>query len=374
MRAWVEINLDNIEHNLNELKKIVKDKKILGVLKADAYGHGAVEVGKVLEKNGVELLAVACIKEAVELRKGDIKGEILIFGALLHESFKRAIKYDAQIPINSFENIEFLKTIKTKKKIKVQLVVETGMGRMGFEPEDAKIAIEELKKMENVEIMGIYSHLSSADDFDEDDFSMEQLEKFREFENYNFKYIHLLNSAGALKFNKKDFGTIVRPGITLYGNVPFSSELQKRFKTAYTLKSRVIFKKKLKEDRYISYNKTDKASKGDTVATLSIGYADGFFRAFSNKGTVKILGEECPILGRVCMDLTVVKLPECIADKVKLGEEVELIGEDIRKKSELIGTIPYEILTSTSLRLEKKYFYKGEYLKTKKLIKEEIDI
>lgn len=357
MRTWAEVNLDNLSHNIKTLQKYAGDRPILGVVKADAYGHGAVEVVKAMSNEGIKIFGVACVDEAKELRVNGIDDEIMIFGCTPQEEWEMAVKLDIQLTLASFEEIKMLE--ETKLYPTVHIAIETGMGRIGFEIDDAIEAINYIREKNLANIIGVYSHLSSADVEAEDEYTKSQLKKFAIFEEMNIKYRHILNSAGTLKYHDLTKSNMVRGGIILYGIRPSLGD-EKEFKPVMTLKSKILFMKKLKEKKYISYCKRYLADVGELIATIPVGYADGLNRRFTNLGTVLIKGIECPIVGTVCMDQIMVRIPEELHEVVKLGEEVIIYWDNYNEKANQIGTIAYELLTTISSRVERVYIREGK--------------
>ena len=359
MRTWAEINLDNLKHNIKTLQKYAGNRAIMGVVKADAYGHGAVEVVKEMAEEGIKIFGVACVDEAKELRANGIKDEIMILGCTAVEEWEGAVKQDIQLTLASFEEIKELEKMKIYPKVHIAL--ETGMGRIGFEIDEAIEAINYIKEKNLAEIMGVFSHLSVADVEKEEEYTKEQLKKFAVFEEMDIKYRHILNSAGTLKYNDLTKSNMVRGGIILYGILPCGGE-SSEFKPVMTLKSKILYMKKLKEPKFISYGKTYLGEAGELIATIPVGYADGLDRRFSNGGKVLIKGRECSIVGIVCMDQIMVKIPEELHDAVKLGEEVTIFWDNYNEKAKDIGTISYELVTAISTRVERVYIKNGKII------------
>lgn len=366
MRVWAEINLDNLKYNIEKIRSFIGNKKIMGVIKADAYGHGAVEIAKTLVEENIDVLGVATMDEALELRMNDIKSKILVLGPVLEEEWERAYRQGISIPVASMEEIEKLE--EQKIKMNVHIAVDTGMGRIGFDIDEGIKAVEHIEKIKILRVEGVFSHLSSADMADEKDYTLMQLGKFKAFEEKNIEYIHILNSAGSVLYPGDTISNYVRPGLMLYGIMPYEGE--SFLKPILTLKSRVVFLKKIKRDSYISYQKKYLAREGERIATLGIGYGDGFNRGFSNKGRVIIKGVECPIVGSICMDQMMVSIPE-EAGEVEVGEEVLIYKDDYNEKADEIDTISYELLTSINKRVERVYIKKGKIVGRKNLIKRE---
>ncbi|MGL4403270.1 MAG: alanine racemase [Fusobacteriaceae bacterium] len=352
MRAWVEINLKNLVKNLNTIKSLTQSE-IIPVIKADAYGMGALRIVQELIREGIEIFAVATMEEAVELREKGIEKDILVLGGVYYEDLEQAHKLNIQITINSRDQIEKIR--EKKLPILVHMAVETGMGRVGFLPEEALEIIEDYRESETPKIVGVYSHFSVSDEDSEKSrkYTLNQIELFQKFLGTGLQYIHMLNSGGIINYSEYFLGTHVRPGIALYGIL--GDRKIEGMHNVFSLKTRILFLKTLKERMDISYGRTATGEVGETIATLSIGYADGFRKELSNRGYVTIMGEKCPIIGKICMDMCMVKIPETIKDKAKVGMEVLCIGEDIVEKSVIIGCSTYEILTGIGKRLPRVY-------------------
>lgn len=378
---FAEINLDNFRHNIREVKKIVNDKRIIGVIKADAYGHGAVEAASVLKEEGVDFFAVALITEALELRRNGFNEDILVLGFTPSEFFEQAIEQNITLTIYD-ENIAqelnlFAKNMN--KKVKVHIKIDTGMGRLGFRCNDEAIEkIKMISHMEYIEIEGIYSHFAVADEKDKT-YSYMQIEKFKntveklEKEGIIIKIKHMANSAGIIDL-KESYFDAVRPGIMLYGYYP-SDDVNKNevlLKPVMSLKAKVAMVKKVDKGTSISYGRKYIAQDERVIATLPFGYADGFTRIMSGNARVIINGQEAEIVGRICMD-------QCMADvtnikDVKIGDEVVILGEMGDKKitaddiATRINTISYEILCMVSKRVPRVYIKNSEVVKIKNIV------
>ncbi|MFK4785786.1 alanine racemase [Fusobacterium sp. MFO224] len=354
MRTWLEINLSNFRWNIKSLQKKIGNKKLIGVVKGNAYGMGAVRLTKELKKCGVDFFVVATVEEGIELRKENIDDNILILGGVFNEELKMAEKYNFQIALTSLDQLEYIN--KSKLNIKCHLKLETGMGRVGFNNFEIDQLMKYVEKNKMKNIIGVYSHLSVADEAgkENENYTKEQIRKFNDFQGMEtIKYRHLLNSGGILKYCGQDNGNYVRAGIIQYGIC--GEKYIDGFKPVVSLKSRILFLKILMEDSDISYGRTAHLKKGDMVATISAGYADGFKRSISNKGFVFIDGIKCPVTGRVCMDMFMVKIPNNLANRVKVGDEVILYGENILEVAKLCNTISYEIFTGISRRVKRIY-------------------
>ncbi|BDU50777.1 alanine racemase [Haliovirga abyssi] len=372
MRVWSDINLNNLIINLNLIKKLTSNnKKILGVIKANAYGHGAVEIARELSANGVSNFGVACIEEAEELVKNRIRGKILILGCTPLEEWDKAVSLGIQLTLSSYEEINYIEKKGLFPDIHVK--IDTGMGRIGFSYEEAEKAIQYIKNKNIANIKGIFTHLSVADE--DLEYTQKQVEIFKKIvdENKDIEYFHISNSAGIL--NVINEGNMVRPGIILYGIPVVKNRFSKEFKPVMSFKSKIIFLKEVKQDMPISYGKTYIAKKGEIIATVSAGYADGINRKLSNTGEVYLKGKRCKIIGRVCMDQMMIKIPKTLIGKVKVGDELEIFGENINidEIAKISGTISYEILTNINNRVPRIYWKNGKIIRVNSLLgKEEI--
>lgn len=365
MRAWLEIEMDNLLFNINKIRERVYPKEIMAVVKANSYGFGAKEVVKYLSKNGVKIFAVACLEEALELREAGIKDEILILGVVLEDEILVATENDIQITVGNWEQIEFIK--KHNLNVGIHIKIDTGMGRLGFLVDEGIEVVEYCSK-NNLNIMGIYSHLSDADGFngDADSYTRAQIEKFGVFKRYEdrVKYLHILNSGGILRFNEQYAGNLVRDGISMYGMIANYRVLD--LKRVFTVKTKILSLRTVEEDSFISYGRKYTLNKGETFATIGMGYADGIKKEFSNKSYVIIEGEKCPLIGEICMDMSMVKIPESIKDKVKLGTEVIVVRDDIIEEINVEHKCSWDILTGIGRRVYRVYKENGKpYLITR---------
>lgn len=358
MRTWLEIDIDNLKYNIDKIQKLVEGKKILGVVKADSYGFGAVKIAKELSEVGVKIFGVASLDEALELKKSGIEGEILILGSLFEDEILVANKENFQITVSSRKQLRFIE--ENRLNIKFHIKIDTGMGRLGFTVEEGDKVIEECIG-KNMNITGIYSHLSDADGMSQEsiDYTEGQLKKFAIFKKYEnvVKYIHILNSGGILRFNNRYAGNLVRAGICMYGML--GNERIEGFKRVFTAKARVLSLRTVEEDSYISYGRTAQLKKGESFATLSIGYADGMKKEFSNKTYVIIENEKCPVVGEICMDMCMVKIPNSILEKVEIGAEAIVIRDDIIEEINSIHKSTWDILTGIGRRVYRVYKKNG---------------
>ncbi|MCD6426606.1 MAG: alanine racemase [Caldisericaceae bacterium] len=360
--TWVEIDLKKLKNNFDKIKKISGGRKIIGVVKADAYGHGAEKISKALEEWGIDFLAVASFEEAMRLRRAGIKKTpVLVLGYVNPSALKEAAINNIHITLFNVRFIEKLHSYEGKHTLNVHINVDTGMGRIGVFPEEVLDTANEIKNMENVNFFGIYTHFSTADS--DPEYLQVQLARFKRIlyelgsRNIKPKLIHAANSAAILNFNETLFDA-VRPGIILYGLSPFQKD-NHAFEPVLSFKTRVIYVKRIPSGTSISYGRRFISKKKMIVATIPVGYADGLPRALSNKGEVLIKGKRVKILGNVTMDQTVIDVSGI--PNVHSGNEVVLIGKqgdeeitatEIAKK---IGTINYEIISRIGKRVERIY-------------------
>ena len=365
--TWAEIDLGAIEYNYRQVKRLVgKDVKIMAVVKANGYGHGTVEVSGVLEKIGVDYLGVATTDEAVRLRDHGIKTPVLILGSVLPSEVRVAIDKDITLTLCSYDLLrEIKKETAAGAKAKVHIKIDTGMGRIGIWHEEALHFIKNLQQEKNIIIDGIYTHFSSAgrDDF----FTNYQIEAFenllKQLEGFDIQIPvkHAANSIATVDF-KRSHLNLVRPGLIIYGMYPkhtFPKLI--KLKPALSLKTKIVYIKDTPPGRSISYGRTFITQKHTKIATLPIGYADGYERNLSNKAEVLVKGQRAPVIGKVTMDQTMIDVGHIRG--VKLGDEVVLIGKQGRneirteKLARLAGTIAYEVVCSISNRVPRVYKY-----------------
>ena len=346
-RCWKEINLGTIKNNYLRCKnKLLKGQKIMAVVKADAYGHGALQVAKVLQKYGCGKFAVATVNEGVALRKSGISGEILILGYTPMEDIKKIADFDL---CQSLYSSEYARVLQNSNfDLKVHIAIDTGMNRLGFGFDEQSLAnLEKISKRFKVE--GVYTHLSSADDDKSDGFTALQIDRFkRVIKGLEFspKSVHYANSKGFLRFND-GFADTVRLGVCLYGLGDCNGVTP-----ALEWKSAVATVKTVKKGESIGYGRSFIANKNMKIVTVACGYADGYFRALSNLGKVVIGGKIAPVVGNICMDSFMVDASDI--DGVSVGDEVVLIGEkySARDMANQIGTIDYEVVTAISQRVD----------------------
>lgn len=334
-RVYTKINLDNIQKNIKTVReKFGDDMTIMGIVKANAYGHGAVEVAKALVEAGAGALGVAAIDEAVELRENGVDAPILILGQIFRQDYATAIENDITCTV-----IDIVTALGLSKKAqelgriaKVHIKIDTGMGRIGFQPdENGENEIKSIFALENISVDGAFTHFANADTTDKTSANI-QKQKFVDFtdklikDGYNFPVRHMYNSASVMELDGY-CGDMIRCGIMIYGLYP-SDEVSRDYKLypALEFKSSVSFVKSVKKGFTVSYGSTYVTEKDMKIATVPAGYGDGYPRYLSNKGEVLIRGTRCKILGRVCMDQFMVDVSH-LSD-VQIADEVTLVGTD----------------------------------------------
>jgi len=372
-RTWAEIDLDALEHNYRQARLLAgPDVKYLGVVKADAYGHGAVQVARKLETLGADYLAVSSLDEARELRHADIRMPILILGHTPPEMVPQLIEYGITQTVSARAKAEEYSTAAKAYggTLKVHMKVDTGMSRLGFLVRGRHFdggveSIAQSCAMPNLEAEGIFTHFAAADEDDPDSEAYTR-EQFALFERVMdalaargcmFALRHCANS-GALARYPEMYLDMVRPGIALYGAGTDADRLDLR--PVMTLKSCISTIKVFDPETDISYGRTFRTSGKTRVGVLPIGYADGWFRGLSNRTAVRTDYGTAPIRGRICMDMTMVDLTDL--PDVHVGDAVELFGQHQRVDclAEILGTIPYELTCSVSKRVPRLYLEQGE--------------
>ena len=333
-RAVLEIDEVKIRENIKKLSHF-SGKKIIAVIKADAYGIGAKEIAQILnDMEEVDSFAVACVKEGVQLRKQKIKKEILILGGILPEDLNPIEEYQLIPVISDYEHLKVL----GNRDIKFHVKYDTGMGRLGF--------LNEI--IEDKRIIGVMSHFSSPNNRE---FSLLQVKRFREIVKHyrNVQKIHMESSAGLIY--KVPFTTHVRVGLAIYGEKPLKN-YPVDIKPAIRLKARLISVKNLPENYPISYNRTFITGKKTKIGVVAFGYADGLMKSLSNKGYLIYKGKRVSILGNITMDMTIVDLSEMDAE---VGDWVEIVNEErsFAALAKDAGTIPYELMCNLSNRVER---------------------
>jgi alanine racemase len=361
-----EVDLRALEFNYRQIqKRIPKGVKLLAVVKADAYGHGAIPVSLKLEKLGVEYLGVAITEEGMELRKGGVKAPILVLGGLFGGEVDQIFRFRLTPVVFRRDSLELLsrEAERRGRKMKVHLKVDTGMGRLGVPLNLWPDFLNEVKRSPRIEIEGILSHFSMTDE--ERDFTQNQWKAFQqavviaqEF-GISCQYLHVASSATLTAFPAYS-AKLVRPGIMLYGSYPSPTfQTLIPLKPVMTLKTRIHFLKSVPPGTRISYGGTFATRRESLIATLPIGYADGYSRHLSNCGEVLVHGKRAPIVGRVCMDFVMVDVTDI--PRVSVGDEVILMGKQGREQitaeeiAEKINSISYEVLCAIGKRVPRIY-------------------
>jgi len=363
-----EVDLGALEFNYRQIqKRIPEGVKLLAVVKADAYGHGAIPVSLKLEKLGVEYLGVAISEEGVELRREGVKAPILVLGGIFGGELDQIFRFRLTPVLFRKDSLKLFsrEAERRRRKVKVHLKVDTGMGRLGVPLSLWPEFLKEVKRSPKIEIEGILSHFSMTDE--EKGYTQNQ---WREFQRavaiahemgISYQYLHMASSATLTAFPAY-LGNLVRPGIMLYGSYP-SPTFQDliSLKPVMTLKTRIHFLKSVPSGTRISYGGTFTTKRESLIATLPIGYADGFSRYLSNRGKVLIHGKRAPVVGKVCMDFIMVDMTDI--PHVSVGDEVILMGRQGKEQitaeeiAEKINSISYEVLCLIGKRVPR--IYKG---------------
>ena len=369
-RTWAEISLENILHNYLEMRsKLRPEQKFLGVVKANAYGHGAVKVAKLLEENGADYLAVACLDEAEELRLAGIKLPILILGCTSPEYTEKLIELNITQALGTLKNAEIMSEIAVKlgKTVKVHLKVDSGMGRVGFTCHDGRDPEDEMLKvmaLPGLDIEGIFTHFAMSDVLGDKYTDMQ----FREFTGlitrleektgFKFKLRHCTNSGAMINYNWA-YLDMVRPGIALYGCYPAEEKGDIDLLPAMSVKTKIAQIKEFQPGDTVSYGRTYASDGIRKIAIVPIGYADGLHRVLSNKIEMLVRGQRVKQVGRICMDMCMLDVTD-VSDVCE-GDIVTLFGKDgeefipVEEQAEKAGTISYELLCSMSPRVKRVY-------------------
>lgn len=363
--TWCEIDLNALEYNFKQVKTyLLPNTKILVCVKSDAYGHGIVPVSKRLVLLGVDYLGVASIDEGIALRKAGINSPILILGMILPSDIKPIFKYDLTQTVCTEELATTLNKMagQNKKIANIHIKIDTGMGRLGVLYRHAFDFIKKIKRLDYLNIEGIFTHFPCADI--SPSFTQYQIKIFDELidklnrNNIHIPLCHAANSMGVIGYKKSHFN-LVRPGLIIYGLYP-KKNIKIKLKPVMSLKTKIIYVKRVPSGEGLSYGHIYRTRKNTTVVTLPIGYGDGYPRNLSNKEDVLIRKKRFRISGRICMDLTLVDVGDF---KVKIGDEVILIGSDgkdrisVEELAHRSGTIPYEIVCGIGNRVPR--IYKG---------------
>ena len=375
LRTFAEIDVNAIEHNLDELKNCISSNTLkCAVVKADAYGHGAVTIAELLSDK-VDFFAVASADEAMEIRRAGIENNILVLSYTHSDDYEELISNNVRLTVYNKERAKKVNEAAKKigRKAKIHIAIDTGMTRIGFYPDDEAVkAVCEISKLENIELEGVFSHYACADMADKT-ISYKQTELYKEFikkcadSGITFRIHHMCNSAGISELSENF--DMVRMGISLYGLYP-SDEIDQTvidLLPALTFKSHIISIKDVPADTGISYGHTYRTTEAKRIATVSAGYADGYPRALSGNGRVIVNGKYAPIVGRVCMDMFMIDVTDIDCE---ITDEVILFGSDgnLTVSAEEIGeksmSFNYEVICGVSRRIPRVYKKDGKIIKT----------
>ncbi len=362
--CWAEIDHDALAGNFAIVSDLVPDgTRVLPIVKANAYGHGAVEVSRTLTRAGADILGVATIEEGRELRAAGITQRILVLGRIVPSELEAGLRWDLEISLPHMAIAQELDHLASAagKKARVHLKVDTGMSRLGVPWPDAPAAISRVAGMKGIDLVGVFSHFANADLSDKE-FTTEQIARFETVRNspeaaiLPLDLFHLANSAAILTSSFPE-GTGVRPGIMLYGASPSTKIPGSGIIPILTWKCRVLQVREVPAGTGVSYGHAFVTKRPSRIATISAGYADGYSRSLTNRGRVLIRGRKLPIVGRVCMDLSMVDVTD--APEVEFGDEVVLLGVQgsasmpAEEMADIAGTISYEIFCGISGRISR---------------------
>ena len=379
--VWVDINLDNLAHNMREVRRVTSPKALVSaVIKADGYGHGALYIAQTLLDNGADRFAVATLSEAIQLKRNFPSTEIMVLGYTPDELIDGAIENDIIQTIYSYEQAVFFsrRAVSLNKILKIHIKLDTGMRRIGMSISDETVnAILMMSKLPNLELEGIFTHFAVADEVDKS-FTIEQVKRFKkvvdalELNGLIIPIKHVSNSAAIIDCPEYNFD-MVRAGIMLYGLYP-SPDVKKEnvdLREAMSLKANIAHVKTINVGEGVSYGLKFVATSDTQIATIPIGYADGFTRSLTFKAKGILKGQIKPIVGRICMDQCMIEVDGL---EVKVGETVTLFGEadgksiSIDQYADMLGTINYEIVCMMGKRIPRRYLQNGETVKTVDLI------
>lgn len=360
-RTWAEIDLAALAHNYREIRAHSAETcKFLGVVKADAYGHGANIIASELETLGADYLAVACLDEAVQLREYGIKMPILVLGSTPARYAKELVKYDITQSIASLGAAQEISKNLGDMSIKVHYKIDTGMGRLGFALDCATEEVGKALAIGNLEAEGIFTHFATADE-ENDNFTAKQLSEFLDCVNaieerygYKFEIKHCANSGAVINYEETGLD-MTRAGIALYGGYDSYASVDFDLKPVMSFKSRISDINEHDVGDTISYGRTYTVDSRRKIAVISVGYADGLFRCLSNRFSVSVAGALAPQVGRICMDMCMIDVTDI---DVSEQDEVVIFGDDktpLSQLSKLANTITYELLCSISPRVPRVY-------------------
>lgn len=376
--VWAQINLDHLAHNMREVRRLTKPEALCtAVIKADGYGHGALEIGKTLLANGADRFAVATLSEAIQLRKGFPSTPILVLGYTPNHLLECLLEHQLIQTFYTLEQVVFYAKVceDKKQKARIHIKLDTGMHRIGMKADEGSAnEVLEMSRLPYIEIEGLYTHFATADDTDKS-YTLKQVEKYNHFlallkdRGVDIPILHVSNSAAIIDLPELNYN-MVRAGIMLYGLYPSNEVIKQNanLKQVMSLKAMISHVKTLEPGSGISYGLTYTTTETADIASIPIGYADGFTRMFSGKALALVQGQKRPVVGRICMD-------QCMIDVTgldcKQGDVVTLFGEDqggsitIDEVAAYIGTINYEIVCMIDKRVPRVYMENGEVVKVK---------
>lgn len=383
--AWAEINLDNIAHNLRQFRQQIGPvTKMMAVVKADGYGHGAVKVAEAALQSGASSLAVAFVEEAIALRQAGIDAPILLFGYTDPVQFPILVHYKLTPTVFGLDTALEYSTLAVDHDtvLPLHLKIDTGMGRIGLLPDEAVEVIVRISRLPGLKTEGVYTHLAAAEEIDLT-YTSEQLMLFNRIidscvnKGVTFPLVHAANSAAAINHPSARYN-LVRLGIAMYGCYPAPNLQGKGIDLipALTFKSKVVLVKEVPVGSAISYGCTFRTTKDTLVATVPVGYADGYCRRLSNKGHVLIRGCRAPVIGTVCMDQLMIDVSHIPG--VRLNDEVVIYGRQggghvsIEEAADQVGTINYELLCALDKRIPRYYFQEGKFSSVYDIIEDRI--
>ncbi len=363
-----EIHLPSLKNNIRKIRNAIGTNVLMmGVVKANAYGHGLVEIAQQMVQNGVEYLGVGFVEEGIALRSAGITSPIVVLGGVLGNQVQKFLAFDFEITVSSLElakhiNNEVART--NGRKARVHLKIDTGMERLGIHAENAVDFALAVSVLPHIEIVGIFSHLATSSGEDKQ-FTEFQLQRFftaiEKIEQYNITIPlkHIANSGAVLEY-RNSYCNLVRPGIMMYGVYPSASAKRTiEISPVLALKSKIVYLKEVPANTSISYERVFFTKRISRIATLPIGYGDGYFRQLSNKAEVLINGKRFPVVGIICMDQLMVDVTD--GDEIHVGDDVTLLGKDgdeeipVVEIAEKVGTNVYEVLTNIAARVPRVY-------------------
>ena len=377
----IEIDLENLRGNLDVVRQNLDSKKtkIMAIVKSNAYGHGLIEISKTLAEAGADCFGIALAEDGARLRKAGIRIPIYVLGESPFEVVEDAIEYDLNLCVNSLSKAIDIseKCSVEKKRLKIHVNIDTGMNRVGINYKDAEKALILIKRLKNLELEGVFTHFSCAGEEDQS-YTMMQWERFEKIKDFieknslGIKHLHCANSAAFLRYKYMHLD-MVRLGLALYGLSPFNGGFERwagdqvlktvrSLKPVLSLKSKISFIKKLEAGESVSYGKSFTAKRESVIATVPVGYAEGYSRLFSNKSKVLINGMFADIVGNITMDQFMVDITDLAkVSEIKEGDEVVLIGTNGKNQitadslALILGTINYEVICMLKDRITRRY-------------------